>query len=116
MSGPSLGQRLRGWIAPTRAERQRELVGRIEALTRAMGTDANAAVLWVSRGEALLELGRAREAASDFQRALTLADEDLSTESWGVIAQAVRDRALLGLGQAAALTRTVRARQSMVKG
>ncbi|MBK9121958.1 MAG: tetratricopeptide repeat protein [Chloroflexi bacterium] len=111
MSDSSLWQRLRGWIVPSRAERQRELVSRIEALTHAIGLDANAAVLWVSRGEALLALGRAKEAASDFQRALTLAEEDLRTESWGVVAQAVRDRALLGLEQSQDSIRAARAGQ-----
>lgn len=91
-------------------------MSRIEALTHAIGLDANAAVLWFNRGEALLELGRAKEAASDFQRALALAEEDLKTESWGVVAQAVRDRALIGLAQSQDKIRAARAGQNTVRG
>jgi hypothetical protein len=62
------------------------------------------AASYVSRGEAYLEAGEPDAAAVDFRQALALAEAQFKTETWGIVAQAVRDRALRGLQQAQAST------------
>ena len=52
------------------------------------------------RAELWLALGDPAEAAVDFRRALEPAERQLAAHAWGVIAQAIRDRALAGLAQA----------------
>jgi hypothetical protein len=55
---------------------------------------------YVLRGELLLRQGDTLGAISDFRHALRLAAEQVETEDWGVVAQAVQDRALAGLRDA----------------
>ena len=78
---------------------------RIAELTEALAAHPNSPALYLSRGEAYAEIGEHSQAAQDFQRAVRLADEQFKTKSWGVVAQALRDRALRGLQQAQASAR-----------
>jgi hypothetical protein len=51
----------------------------------------------ILRGEALLDMGSLEQAEVDFQRGLELAEAELERSAWGVMEQALRDRALMGL-------------------
>ncbi|MBI5666682.1 MAG: hypothetical protein HZC41_01630 [Chloroflexi bacterium] len=55
---------------------------------------------YVFRGELLLQTGAYAAAADDFRRALELAAQQVETARWGLVAQAVQDRALAGLERA----------------
>ena len=51
---------------------------------------------YVLRGELYLHYREYARAESDFRRALLLAAEAVETENWGILAQAMQDRALAG--------------------
>jgi hypothetical protein len=70
---------------------------RLAALTDAIAANPDAAVNYVMRGELFLEHGERELAYADFVKALTLAAAQLETEEWGLVAQAVQDRAEAGL-------------------
>ncbi len=55
---------------------------------------------YVLRGELLLNQGDVVGAISDFRRALELAAARVDQDDWGVVAQAMQDRALAGLRDA----------------
>jgi tetratricopeptide (TPR) repeat protein len=88
---PSLWQRFRLLFAPD---------ARLHQLSWAISVYPDSAANYVLRGELLLERGEAEAAIQDFRRALELATQQVETEDWGVVAQAVQDRALVGLGDA----------------
>ena len=90
---PSLWQRLRRLF--TRGER-------LERLNWAISAYPDAPANYVLRGELLLEHGETNQAADDFLRALELAEEQIETNAWGVLAQAMQDRARVGLRDALA--------------
>lgn len=73
---------------------------RLITLTAALQHQPDALANWVLRGELYLEVGEYALAAADFQQALTLADALFKQERWGIITQALRDRAITGLKQA----------------
>jgi hypothetical protein len=52
------------------------------------------------RGELHLSAGMIDPALRDFRQGLALAERQLYTEQWGIIAQVMRDRAREGLEQA----------------
>jgi hypothetical protein len=56
---------------------------------------------YVLRGELYLHYREYARAEADFRRALLLAAEQVETQSWGILAQAMQDRALAGWRQAA---------------
>ena len=60
----------------------------------------NAAANYVLRGELLLRQGDTPGAIADFRKALDLAMVQVEVEDWGVVAQTVQDRALVGLRDA----------------
>ncbi len=78
---------------------------RIADLTEALAAHRDSPALYLSRGEAYAEMGEYGQAAEDFRLAARLADEQFKTKPWGVVAQALRDRALRGLQQAQAAAR-----------
>lgn len=100
MTEPTVWQRIRSWVFPSSEEQRARQEQRINELTRALARHPHAAATYVSRGEAYLEVGDAERAASDFGQALSLSEAQFKTEAWGMVAQAVRDRALRGLKQA----------------
>jgi hypothetical protein len=51
----------------------------------------------ILRGEVLLDMGGLEQAEMDFLRGLELAEAQLERSAWGVMEQALRDRALMGL-------------------
>jgi hypothetical protein len=70
---------------------------RLIALSRAIERHPDAAVNYVLRGELFLKMGEHTRAADDFQGALILTDAQLQQDDWGLVAQAVQERALAGL-------------------
>lgn len=86
------------WLLPSVHDTER----RIAEFNTALADQPDSAALYLSRAEAYAELGDYGQAADDFRRAARLADEQFKTKSWGVVAQAIRDRALRGLQQAQA--------------
>jgi len=94
---PTLLQRI--VAAFSRRERWRNLNWAIAAYP-------HVAANYVLRGELLLKQGDMTGAIGDFQHALDLAMADVEKEDWGVVAQNVQDRALVGLRDA--LNRSVR--------
>ena len=60
----------------------------------------NVAANYLLRGELLFHQGDTIGAISDFRKALQLAAEQAETDDWGVVAQALQDRALADLRDA----------------
>lgn len=92
----SLGQHIRrlvGLCRPTSAE----LEMRLADLNRAIAAHPDAAINYALRGELYLDAREYALAAADFERALALAAAEAESADWGIIAQAVQDRALEGL-------------------
>lgn len=99
MSEPSLLERLRSWLNPSAADLQNRQMERIQSLTRALSRDPASAAAFLCRGESYFEAGDSVSAAADFRQAFALAEVQFKTETWGVVAQALRDRAFRGLQQ-----------------
>ena len=91
------------WQQPSAWQRLRRLFGRetrLYNLNWAISAFPDAPANYVLRGELLLDLGDTVGAAADFRRALELAVAEVGAEDWGLIAQALQDRALVGLRDA----------------
>lgn len=73
---------------------------RLMTLSSAIEQHPDEAGNYVMRGELYLELNDQMRAAEDFERALELAEAQLEGSDWGIIAQSVQDRALVGLEKA----------------
>lgn len=73
---------------------------RLYNLNWAISAYPDAAANYVLRGELLLSMRDSIGAAADFRRALELAVTDVENEDWGLVAQALQDRALVGLRDA----------------
>ena len=82
------------------AKRRERLAARLRRLDRAIAAAPDAPVNYVLRGELRLKLRDRDQAAADFQRALALTDEAFRASDWGLVAQALADRALVGLRRA----------------
>ncbi len=88
---PSLISRLFG-----RHSRQR-----LQALSGAIDLYPDSSMNYVLRGELYLSFDEPALAEADFRQALSLAQADYETSRWGLVAQAVQDRARVGLAKAA---------------
>lgn len=97
-AAPGIGERLRKMLGGNRRER---LTRRLDALTEAIAASPESATNYVLRGELLHKLGEYELAMADLEFALRLATDQLDRRHWGIVAQAMRDRALDGLIQAA---------------
>lgn len=95
---PSFWQSLFNSVFPSRAQREAEALKRLETLDDSIALYPETASNYVLRGEVYLQLNQVELAVLDFQQALELAD--VENHDWGVVAQAVQDRALHGLKQA----------------
>lgn len=71
--------------------------GRLQELGAAIIRHPDAVTPYVLRGELFAERGAYHLAAADFERALALAAARIEHENWGLLAQAMQDRALDGL-------------------
>jgi tetratricopeptide (TPR) repeat protein len=85
--------RLRRWLGVDR----QSLAERLAELDRAVEAAPESSANLILRGEALLDMGSLEQAEVDFQRGLELAEAELERSAWGVMEQALRDRALMGL-------------------
>ncbi len=88
---------------PSPWRRFRRLFSRMERwhnLNWMIVTYPEVAANYVLRGELLLRQGDTLGAIADFRRGLDLALEQMEQEDWGMVAQAVQDRALAGLRDA----------------
>lgn len=79
--------------------RQAELTDQLALFSEAIEDEPDAAANYVLRAEVLVELGEIELARTDFEAGLRLAEEALEVRAWGIVAQALRDRALAGLEQ-----------------
>lgn len=75
-------------------------VQRLDALNQAIEADPEGAANYVVRGELWLQAGHYAEAAGDFDWALTLAARQFEEADWGLMSQALRDQAEIGLVEA----------------
>ncbi len=69
-------------------------------INAAIASYPEAASNYVFRGELLLKMGELAAAEADFQRGLELAAQQVEAHRWGIVAQAVQDRAYVGLKEA----------------
>lgn len=93
---PSFWQRLQRLFvgSPT------DVAARLEQLTRAINDSPDAAVNYVLRGEVYMDMGEYALAHADFQRGYEIAEAHFEIADWGLLDQALRDRALAGLNKA----------------
>jgi hypothetical protein len=75
-------------------------VRRLEALTQAIEREPQTVSNYVLRGELLLAAGYDEEAENDFAQAVEIAGRQFEKEDWGLLSQALRDQAEMGLEQA----------------
>lgn len=92
----SKGRTLRGWLRTIFGSHESTEL-RIAELSQMIEVYPDTAVNYVFRGELLLKNGDTQQASDDFRRALELASQQVETSNWGLVAQAVQDRALAGL-------------------
>lgn len=94
-----------GWISRLRARftgaqaRRTYTTERLIALSRAIERHPESPANYVVRGELFLEIGQQARAAEDFQMALVLAEAQFANDDWGLVSQALQDRALAGLSR-----------------
>jgi tetratricopeptide (TPR) repeat protein len=91
---------LQHWLFPSIEERTAYYRERLDTLDYSIERYPDTPSSYVLRGELYLEAGFYELAAKDFTIALELADQELKTSDWGVVAQAMRDRARSGLERA----------------
>lgn len=88
---PTLWQRIRGTFSQG---------ARLQNLNWAILAYPEASANYVLRGELLLKQGDLFGAIADFRKGYELAAEGVENEDWGVVAQGLQDRALVGLRDA----------------
>ena len=86
------------WKSPT--EREAENLHRLNELTSNIALYPHALSNYVLRGELYLEQKDYESAIADFERALDLAQDVDDTAGWGIVEQALQDRAEVGLNRA----------------
>lgn len=96
----SVWNKFKRWLMPTEEERLATVEERLAGLNDAIEDAPEAAVNYLARGELYLEIGQVDEAIADLEQAVTLATKEFEDRRWGVVAQAIRDRATRGLDQA----------------
>lgn len=85
------------WMTP--AERRAEERYRLRRLSQLIEVNPDAAVNYVLRGELQLDLKAFADARADFEQALARTQSSNDLDGWGVVTQALRDRAQRGLAQ-----------------
>ena len=97
---PGLLRQIIGFFFQTPASRERERSRRLNELNVSIEFSPDSATNYVLRGELFLERKAYHLGQSDFETALELAEAFKPEEGWGLIEQAMRDRALEGLNEA----------------
>lgn len=106
-----------GWLAALLGLKRRErLNARLRRLNEAIAAEPEAAANYVLRGELRLKLRENADAADDFHTALVLAEKSFAESDWGLVPQAVADRALAGLRRAGYAVRPVRLAETPRRG
>lgn len=93
---PTIFQRFWRWLRPTSQTYHYRLV----MLERSIDSDPQSPVGYVLRGEVYLAMNEPHKAMLDFKAALERSERQLQTREWGVVAQAMQDRAQAGLKRA----------------
>ena len=96
-SQPGLLSMIIGFFFQTPAARNREISQRINELNVSIEFAPDSATNYVLRGELFLERKEYHLAQADFQTALNIAEAFDETDGWGLIEQAMQDRAIEGL-------------------
>lgn len=93
----------RGWWARLRAALvdPGSVAQRLAALDAAIRARPNAPANYLLRAELYARLGEDALALADFEQARALAESALATDRWGLVNQALRDRAAVGAAAAA---------------
>jgi hypothetical protein len=77
--------------------RENMLEGRLDDMNLGIELYPQNPTNYVLRGELFLEQHQEELARSDFETALQLASEQVISDRWGLVAQSVQDRAIMGL-------------------
>jgi len=92
---------MRRWLFPNKADQAAKFADRLLELDRAIYQHPDAMTNYVLRGELYLKIGEYEAAYADFEQGLDLAATQVEEADWGVVAQTMQDRALVGLRAAA---------------
>lgn len=92
-SQPTGWQRLGNFFLGSAAD----VAARLNNLTQAIDDEPESAVNYVLRAELYMQMREYALAQADFQRGYELAQTQFELADWGLLDQAMRDRALLGL-------------------
>lgn len=95
-AAPPWWRRALGLLRGSSARRQ----ARLRELDDAIALSPDAAANYTLRGELRLEMGEPELARYDFERALALAGPQVEGSRWGIVEQALVDRARRGLAKA----------------
>lgn len=96
---PSLLAQIVGFFFRTPARRERERSRRLRELNVSLEYASDSPTLYVLRGELFLERKEYHLAQADFEMAVTIAEAFDPESGWGLVEQAMRDRALDGLSK-----------------
>lgn len=96
-SQPNLLETIIGFFFRTPAQRERDRSRRLRELNVSIEYSPDSPTLYVLRGELFLERKEYHLAEADFKTAIDVADEFDPEDGWGLVTQAMRDRALEGL-------------------
>lgn len=102
-ASPSFWDQLRRRLLPKSNERAEDYLRRLDLLDETVIRYPQSPSGYVLRGELHLSAGLVSQAVRDFRQGLALAESQLYTEQWGLVAQVMRDRAREGLNQALSL-------------
>lgn len=86
------------WVLITGSE---PVADRLAALDAAIDAEPDAPANYMLRAELYAQLGEDALALADFERAQMLAADRYTRDNWGLVSQAVRDRAAAGAVQSA---------------
>lgn len=90
---PGTLTRIRRWFYKTAAEREQEHSVRVRQLSVLLELYPADAALYLARGEAFWKRGDRELAREDLRNALHFAEHDITHKRWGLVDQAVADRA-----------------------
>lgn len=96
-SQPGLLETIVGFFFRTSAQKERDRSRRLRELNVSIEYSPNSPTLYVMRGELFLDRKEYHLAQADFETAIEIADEFDPEAGWGLVTQAMRDRALEGL-------------------
>jgi len=102
-------QGIRHKLWPSVEDRMRRAEGQLQDLDEAISLNPDECTNYVLRGELFLKVRAYDLALADFQRGLEIANEQIENGDWGIIAQIMQDRALVGIQHSQRRTKMNRA-------